>query len=111
MKGGDGHGWVTASSVEGLEELTLHDLKPGSYMVRLLFAEPNELEVGNRVQHASLQDRVVLTDFDVRAEAGGVMRGVEKETEDGDVNGTLQLKLSAVKGKTLISGIEIVRNE
>jgi outer membrane protein assembly factor BamB len=111
MKGGDGHGWVTASSVEGLKELTLHDLKPGSYTIRLLFAEPNELEVGSRVQHASLQDRVVVSDFDVRAEAGGVMRGVVKEVENVEVDGTLQLKLSAVKGKTLISGIEVVRNE
>jgi hypothetical protein len=38
------------------------------------------------------------------------MRDVEREIENVDVDGTLQLKLSAVKGRTLIGGIEIVRN-
>ena len=109
IQGGDGHGWVTASMAEGLEELVLHDLKPGHYVVRLLFAEPDDLAVGSRVQHVSLQDRVVLPDFDVRAEAGGVMRGIVREVDHVQVDGPLKLNLSAVSGKTLISGIEVIR--
>ena len=109
MKDGEGHGWVTASMVEGLEQLTLCDLKPGHYVVRLVFAEPDDLGIGSRVQHVALQDRVVLSDFDVRAEAGGVMRGIVRSVDHVLVDGQLNLSLSAVKGKTLISGIEVIR--
>ena len=97
--------------VEGLEQLVLHDLKPGNYVVRLMFAEPDAADVGSRVQHVSLQGRVVLPDLDVRAEAGGRMRGIVKEVEHIGVDGPLELNLSAVKGKTLISGIELIRQQ
>ncbi len=109
MKGGDGHGWVAASMVEGLEQLTLPDVEPGHYVVRLFFAEPDDVGVGSRVQHVSLQGRVILSDFDIRAEAGGIMRGIVTEVENVEVDGQLALNLSAVTGKTLISGIEVIR--
>lgn len=109
MKESAGHGWVAASTVEGLQQLILQDLVPGQYIVRLLFAELNNQEVGARVQNISLQDRVVLSNFDVLAEAGGSMRGIVKQMEQIAVDGSLKLDLSATKGKTLISGIEVVR--
>ncbi|MCA9218604.1 MAG: hypothetical protein KDB27_36295, partial [Planctomycetales bacterium] len=108
---GDGHGWVTASSVEGLETLVLHDLVSGNYTVRLFFAERQAINGGERVQQIALQGRVVLPPFDVRSEAGGSMRGVVKEVTDVEViDGTLTLSLSAANGQTLISGLEVVRN-
>ena len=96
---------------EGLEQLVLHDLRPGKYAVRLFFAEPDDVSVGSRVQHVSLQGRVALSNFDVRAEARGVMRGIVREVEDVAVDGRLTLEMSAVKGETLISGIEVIRKK
>ena len=109
MKGGAGHPWVTASMVEGLEQLTLHNLKPGRYAVTLLFAEPDGSKANARLQRVSLQDRVVLSAFDVLDRAGGTMRGVVQQFEDVEVKQSLKLKLQAVKGTTLISGMEIRR--
>jgi hypothetical protein len=111
MKNEDDRGWVSASVVEGLDELTLHDLKSGQYVVRLFFAEPDVLNVGYRVQNVSLQGHVVLSDFDVRSEAGDSMQGIVREVNDVTVDGSLVLNLSPVKGKTLISGIEVIRQK
>ncbi len=109
ISGGEGWPWVTASAVEGLERLTLHDLKPGRYSVRLFFAEPDSLQVGDRVQNISLQNRIVLRDFDLLAETGDPMRGVVRQVDDVDVDDTLVVTLSALSGQTIISGIEIIQ--
>jgi outer membrane protein assembly factor BamB len=109
MAGGEGWPWVTASTVQRLQQLTLDSLKPGRYSVRLFFAEPADTVVGKRVQDVSLQGRVVLRDLDVQAEAGGSMRGIVRQIDNVDVHDALTLDLSATKGDTLISGIEIIR--
>lgn len=102
--------WVSASSVEGLQQLTLHDLKPGRYTVNLFFAEPDDGSPGDRVQSISVQGRVVLADLDVLEESGGAMRSVVRSVEDVVVEDVFTLSLSASQGMTLISGIELVRN-
>ena len=111
MKTGEGWPWVTASVVEGLEELTLHDLKPGHYTVRLLFAEPDDIQPGERVQNISIQNNVVLRDLDVRALTDSPMQGIVRQIDDVEVNDVLTLNLSATKGQSLISGLEFVRHQ
>ncbi len=102
--------WVTASVAEGLNSLTLHDLKPGRYTVRLYFVEPDQRSPGDRVQNVSLQGHIVLADLDVIAQAGGPMQGIVREVNDVEVDDALTLDLSAKKGNSIISGIEIIRN-
>ena len=111
IKGGDSWPWTAASAVEGLEELTLHDLKPGRYTVRLHFAELNEQSSTERQQTISLQGKEVLTDFNIRAEAKGIMIGVVREFAVVIVDGTLKLTLraSGQRQRSLISGLEIIR--
>lgn len=108
--GGDSWPWIAASAVEGLEELTLHDLKPGQYTVRLHFAELDEESSSDRIQTISLQDKPVLINFDIRTEAKGSMIGVVKEFSDITVDGTMKITLhSTNKGQpSLISGVEII---
>jgi hypothetical protein len=110
IKGGNAWPWAAASAVEGLEELTLHQLKPGHYTVRLFFAERDQAPE-NRLQTVSLQNKSVLTDFSIRAEAGGSMIGVVKEFTSIAVDGTLKLTLATAdpNHKSLISGLEVIR--
>jgi hypothetical protein len=109
IKGGDGWPWTAASTVEGLEELTLHDLKPGRYTVQLHFAELSEAAPNDRVQTISLQGKAVLTDFNIRDEAEAAMTGFVRQIDDVLVDGTLTINLESVRGKSLISGIELNR--
>ena len=102
--------WVCASGVEGLESFVLDKLKTGSYTVRLFFAEREGKATGDRVQDISLQGARVLQDFDIAQAAGGPLRGVVREFRDIEVDGQCTLDLSARRGTTLISGIELVRD-
>ena len=97
--------------MEGLQELTLQDLKPGRYTVRLYFAETKieNLKTGDRVQTISLQGRAVLTGFDILAEAKRPMTGVVRQINNIEIDGALTVTLQAAVGRTLLSGIEVIR--
>jgi hypothetical protein len=103
--------WVNASMAEGLERFVIKDLKPGDYLVRLYFAEPEALDPKHRLQDITLQGRLVVRDFDVADEANGVMRGAVKEFLNIEIKDDLILTLSATNGKTVISGIELIRQD
>ena len=109
MKAGGEWPWVTASVVEGLEQLTLHNLKSGTYTVRLFFAEPDNLKPSDRLQNVSLQGQVVLRDFDVLSQAGSPMHGIVRQIDDVEVEDVLILNLLATKGQSLISGLELIQ--
>jgi hypothetical protein len=79
-----------------------------SYTVRLYFAEPKEMQAGQRVFTVALQRNVVLPDFDIAAEAGGHLRGVVKEFKGIAVEKDLVITLTPKAGKTLISGVELI---
>ena len=96
---------------EGLERFVIKDLKPGKYLVRLYFAVPEALGPKHRLQDIKLQFRNVVHDFDVADEADGVMRGTIKEFSSIEVKNDLTLELSAANGKTIISGIELIRQD
>jgi hypothetical protein len=110
MKGDEAWPWVAASAVEGLEEITLHDLKPGNYTVKLYFAELDDVAPGDRVQTVKVQGETVLTDFDIRSKSKASMTGVIEEVPNVIVAGTLTITLNATRDKSLISGIEVIRN-
>jgi len=104
MKGGEGWPWVAASGVKGLQSLTLAGLKNGRYIVRLTFAAPT---VG---EHR----------FDVTLQGQPALRGVQPKlmlAETRTVSpvqveaGSLTLTLIADQGTTLLSGVELIRED
>lgn len=105
---GDGWSWVAASAAEGMTSLTLHDLKSGDYTVRLYFAEREGGEPDRRLQSIALQGKTLLQDFDIVAEAKQPMKAVVKEFTNISVDDSLTLSLTATKGDTLVSGIELI---
>jgi hypothetical protein len=111
IKGGEAWPWIAASAVEGLEELTLHDLKPGRYTVKLYFAELGNDVSKDRIQTIDLQGETVLSDFDIQVEAKATMTGIVRQFDEVEVvvDGTLTITLDAGRGKSLISGIEVLR--
>ena len=89
-------------------------LTSAPYTVRLYFAEPENLGVGDRVFTVELEGKPVLKNFDVVAAAGGVRRGIVKEFNHVMVKGELEIKLIRAKSKQygpLICGVEMVLEE
>ncbi|MDG1872475.1 MAG: PQQ-binding-like beta-propeller repeat protein [Mariniblastus sp.] len=105
----DNQPWVTASMAEGLESIIIKDLKPGKYQVSLYFAEPDNLQPGERIQNVQLQDNEVLTNFDILAASREVMQGIVFQYHNIAISGMFELRLTPVRGTTLISGIELCR--
>lgn len=111
IEGGEGWPWVAASGFKGLRSVTVSGLKTGTYVVRLVFAEPDAATTpGARRFDVRVQDRITLENFDVLAAAGGAMRVVTKTIPQVTVTGgSLTVALTARQGETLISGLEIIR--
>ena len=80
-----------------------------SYVVRLCFAEPEELEPGVRVFSVRLQGEEVLTDLDVVRAAGGPNRSVERHFTASTVAGALQIDfVPSTQKPPLICGVELL---
>lgn len=109
IKGGTVWPWVAASSVEGLNELKLQDLKPGIYTVRLYFAESNPIRPGDRIQNVFVNGQLVLSDFDILAEAKQPMSGIVRQIDGVMIDETFAMRLQSVVGQSLISGFELIR--
>ena len=106
----DSKPWVSASMVEGMKSMVIRDMKPGAYRVRLYFAEPDEIEPGDRIQNVWVQGKVVQEKFDILATSQSKMKGVVLEFHAIEIKDAFTLKLERLTGKTLISGIELKRN-
>jgi len=81
------------------------------YTVRLCFAEPDDVQPGERVFDVAIQGTMVLKGFDIAREAGGPRRTVVKEFKGIALEQTLQVTLTPGPGKELgpvLCGIEIV---
>ncbi len=111
IEGGIGWPWVAASGMKGAQSIALKGVKPGDYSVRLVFVEPENKKIGERVFDVSLQGKGVLKNFDVVKEAKGMMRAVTKTHSKVSVGGDGQLlvELKAKKGSSVLSGIELIR--
>jgi len=79
------------------------------YTVRLVFAEPEPLRPGERVFGVKLQDRPVLTRFDIVKEAGGSRRGVVREFRGIRAADALVIEFLPSGAKpALICGVELI---
>jgi hypothetical protein len=79
-----------------------------SFTVKLYFAEPEDIEAGQRVFDVVLQGKLVLSDLDVAKEAGGPNRLVDKTFPGILASNDLTIQLSPKTGHTLLCGVEIV---
>jgi outer membrane protein assembly factor BamB len=104
--------WVGASGAIGIRELVVtldgQAREDRAYTVRLHFAEPDDVEPGERVFGVSLQGKEVLRDFDVVREAGGPRRTLIKEFSPVLAKKELKIALKSGRGAPVLSGIQIV---
>ena len=101
--------WIGASGVEGVTQITLKASMKVAHTVRLYFAEPElNAKPGSRVFSVSLGRKEALSNFDIVKEAGAPRKVVVKEFRDIQIDSSLELSFSAVKGKPLICGMELI---
>ena len=81
------------------------------YTVRLFFAEPDDLQAGDRVFHVELQGQRVFSSLDVVKDAGGRNRGMVKEFPGIDVGDALVIRFKLDPQTriqaALLSGVEV----
>ncbi len=103
---------AVAAQPENSNPVAFKPVHPASpYTVRMHFAEPDELQVGQRVFGISLQGRQVLDDFDIVKAAGGTYRIVVKEFHGVMVAKDLKIALNRAPGTQagpVVCGIELI---
>src|SRR5437762_1526806 len=77
--------WVTSSGVKGLTGLTVK-LSKGSlegqrYTVKLYFAEPDGLQVGQRLFDVAIQGRGAIKGLDIVKQSGGPRQSLVREVQ------------------------------
>ena len=111
---GDGINWITASGIKGMSSMKIALAKKADkerpYTVRLYFAEPDEINPGQRIIDVAIQNQKVLDDFDIIKEANGQYKSVVREFNGIMVKDDLVLNFSASNNgeAPLICGIEIL---
>jgi hypothetical protein len=110
--------WVAASGVKGVSEVNIQlDKEPGprTFTVRLIFAEPEAIAVGQRLFDVVVQGRKAIHDLDIVKETGGPLRSLVKEVKGVVVEDMLTVRLtpSAVASNrpTILCGIEVIAEE
>jgi hypothetical protein len=111
---GDEPRWVAASGAIGLRGVTLHlgGDQERTFLVRLVFAEPEEIAAQQRVFSVQLQGKEVLSNFDIRASADAPRRTVVREFHG--VKATEQLHVNLIPSADapvqdpLLCGIEVI---
>jgi outer membrane protein assembly factor BamB len=107
--------WIYASGYRGPLSATLivdPAEKPVErrFVVRLHFAEPDDVKVGGRVFDVKMQGKVVVRGVDVVKEAGGRHRALVREVKGITTGKTLTLELAPQTGAPpIISGVEIIQ--
>jgi len=92
----------------------LPPLPKRNFTVRLHFAEPDDVKVGERVFDVRLQGKLVLKDFDVVREAGGPNRAVAKEFTgiEGKEALTVTITRSGLsEADPVLCGLEVLAQE
>jgi hypothetical protein len=105
-------GFVSGSGAFGLECVNIvmgDNNHEGLITVRLYFSEQKGVSKGDRTQTISIQNQLVLKQFDILNEASRPGVGIVKEFKDIKIDkGELLITLTSLKGKTLLCGIEVI---
>jgi outer membrane protein assembly factor BamB len=106
------YAWVAASGVSGVSSIKLTIGKaedpPASYAVNLHFAEPDELQPGERVFDVLLQGKSAAKALDLAKESKGRLNPLVKRFEHVEATDSILIELKPVRGETIISGIEVL---
>ena len=110
--------WIACSGARGLRrlEITLEQEKAGvagdaakPYTVRLILAEPDSrVGPGSRVFSVRVQDKVVLSDFDIVKAAGGPNRAIVREFRNIPAARSLTIELTPTAGEAVLCGVELI---
>lgn len=97
--------WVYCSGYRDTRRLwfTLLDKAhgPARYTVLLHFAEPRDIEPGQRVFDVTLQGQPVLTGFDVVGQAGGARKALVKQFQGVEVQDVLLVEMKPSQGSQI----------
>ena len=110
--------WIGATGVLGASEIAIPTQFRGSkavpgggkrtYDVRLHFLDPVPSKPGERVFSVALEGGVVLEDFDPAREATPASRRVVREFRGVEIDGPLDIRLTAKSGATVLSAVELI---
>ena len=113
--------WVFSSGCRGISSCEIPLLKPeegpGTYTVRLYFADTENTGPGQRVFSVKIQDKKRLDDFDIIAEAGAPNTAVIKEFKSVKVETGLRFEFIPRKGELkkneepILIGVEVIRED
>ncbi len=82
------------------------------FTVRLFFAEPEEIQSGQRIFGVAIQGREIARDLDIVHQSGGTHRGLVLESKGVPIEDSLRLEFTARTQKPpLICGIELIAEE
>jgi len=105
--------WVSASALGGVRSIEIQLSKEQadmtSYRVNLYFSELENKKPGERIFGVRIQGSRVLENFDIVREAGQTDKEVVKSFNGIRAGNKLKIELDAVKGNTILSGIELIR--
>jgi len=106
---GDDLNWVAASGIKGVDKIKLSLPDMSSCDIRICFSEPENLKAGDRVFSVLANGKTLIENLDVIKEAGKSDKALIKEFKAIPItDGKLEISLKAGKGKSIISGIEII---
>jgi fibronectin type 3 domain-containing protein len=80
----------------------------GQYQVRLHFAELNKTRAGQRAFDVRLEDTVVLSNFDIWSQAGGIDRAINRQFNVTVTDGSLTIDFIRRIENAKVSAIEII---
>ena len=111
--------WVTSSGVKGLKSITVRltkgSLEGRKYTVRLYFAEPDDVQSGQRLFDIAIQGREVVKGFDIVKESEGPRRSLVREFKGifaiDDLTVTFRPVAGAAVSSPVLCGIEILADE
>jgi hypothetical protein len=110
--------WVASSGFRGLRSLTLTlgPLTPpsGNYTLRLVFAEVDPIQPGERAFDVKIQGIAALENFDIVKAAGATNRAVVEEFPGVEIEGSLTIDLIPKVGgdmATVLCGFELLRED
>ncbi|MFT5526270.1 MAG: outer membrane protein assembly factor BamB [Pirellulaceae bacterium] len=113
---GDGLKWVAASGLQGVRSVKIPlfsgtapaEIGRQQYRVRLYFAEPNNIAVGENVFDVLVDGQSTLSNFDIVSAAGGAKSMIVKDVVVETDSGVLTITFEPKSGETLVSGIELI---
>ena len=108
--------WVAASGAKGLESIIIPTggvaNKEVLYTIRLIFSEPDEIKLNERLIDIYIQKNIVVEGLDIFKEATGKNKVLIKEFKNIKLNQELNIELKAntkaTNKETILCGVEMI---